>query len=99
VAARTKVIGRCQPFVCRRHGGSAPQVLIKARHEQLQMALYSARRDWEEARGTPGEFDALCKITRAERDLGAYEVKLGLLADLRAELKRSRAADGTRRTP
>jgi hypothetical protein len=78
-------------LVCRRHGGSAPQVLIKAQHQQLQMALYSATRDWEEARGTPGEFDALCEVTRAERDLDTYEVKLRLLAELRAELKRQRA--------
>ena len=79
-------------LVCRRHGGASPQVLIKAQHQQLQMALYSARRDWEDARGTPGEFDALCKVTHAERDLDAYEVKLRLLAELRAELKRRRAA-------
>ena len=79
-------------LVCRRHGGASPQVLIKVRHQQLQMALYSARRAWEDARGTPGDFDALCKVTYAERDLDAYEVKLRLLAELRAELKRRRAA-------
>jgi hypothetical protein len=81
-----------ETLVCRRHGGSAPQVLIKARHQQLQMALYSASRDWEEARGTPGEFDALCRWSRAGRELDEYEAKLRLLAALRAELKRGRAA-------
>jgi hypothetical protein len=55
------------------------------------MALYSAVRDWEAARGTPGEFDALCKVTRAESELDAYEVKLRLLAELRAAVKRTRA--------
>jgi len=38
-------------------------------------------------------------VTHAERDLDAYEVKLWLLAELRAELKRRRAVPGTVRTP
>ena len=47
-------------FVCRRHGGAAPQVQIAARHRQLQMQRYVAYCEWQEARGTPREFDALC---------------------------------------
>jgi hypothetical protein len=32
-------------LVCRRHGGAAPQVLIKARHVELQMALHNAAQE------------------------------------------------------
>ncbi|MGH3186764.1 MAG: HGGxSTG domain-containing protein [Streptosporangiaceae bacterium] len=85
-------------LVCRRHGGSARQVLIAAQLRLLQLAFYTATREWEDARGTPGEFDALCRWSRAERELRAYEAKLRLLAELRAELKRSRAGPGTVRT-
>jgi len=79
-------------LVCRRHGGGAPQVKIAAEHFRNKLAAYSAGRDFEEARGTPGEFDVLCKALRAQRDLDAYEVKLGLLAELRAEVRQKRAA-------
>jgi hypothetical protein len=82
-------------LVCRRHGGSAPQVLIKARHQQLQMQRYIAYREWQEARGTPREFDALCRALQAGRELDAYEEKLGQLAELRAELRRQRVGQRT----
>jgi hypothetical protein len=77
-------------LVCRRHGGSAPQVLIKARHLELQAALFSATIDYQEAKGTDGAFDALCRWGHAERELKEYEVKLARLAELRAELRRSK---------
>lgn len=41
--------------------------------------------------GTPGEFDALCKWSRAERELKEYEAKLARLSELRAELSRRKA--------
>lgn len=56
------------------------------------MALYSANRDFEEAKGTSREFDTLCKALQAGREVGAYEVKMRLLAELRAELKQRKAA-------
>lgn len=79
-------------LVCRRHGGSAPQVLIKARHVELQMALHDADMNWREAKGTPGAFDALCACSRAENALKEYEAKLARLSELRAELRRLKAA-------
>lgn len=81
-------------LVCRRHGGGAPQVRIAAAHLTLQMALYIATSEYREARGTPREFDALCKASRAERELTACEDKLAELKRLRAELRR-RKAGGT----
>ena len=74
-------------LVCRRHGGSAPQVAIKAEYTENLVRVYSAQREYEEARGTPREFDALCKISQAERDLEAYQIKLRLLREFRAGLK------------
>ncbi len=79
-------------LVCRRHGGAAPQVLIAAKHRVLQMAFYTATREFEEAYGTPGEFDALCRWAKAQRELEAYEGKLRLLAELRAAVRARRAA-------
>jgi hypothetical protein len=78
-------------LVCRRHGGSAPQVHLKAAHFLLQEVSYFAHLDWQEARGTPREFDALCRALQAQRDLDAYEDRLGQLAELRAEVRRIRA--------
>jgi len=79
-------------LVCRCHGGAAPQVLIKARHVELQLALHDAAEGYQSARGTPAEFDALCKWSRAERELKEYEAKLARLSELRAELRRRKAA-------
>jgi hypothetical protein len=63
-------------------------VQIAARHFVLLEAHYIAVIEWEEARGSPREFDALCRWTAAERDLYEYEVKLVKLAVLRARVKR-----------
>jgi hypothetical protein len=81
------------PFtlVCRRHGGSSPQVKIAARHLELRAALYDAAMSHEEAKGGPGEFDALCAWRHAERELAEYQAKLDRLAELRAQLKRGKA--------
>jgi hypothetical protein len=78
-------------LVCAGHGGSAPQVQIAARHFVLLEAHYIAVLGWEEARGTPREFDALCRWSAAERDLYEYEAKLVRLAVLRARVKRLKA--------
>lgn len=77
-------------LVCRRHGGGAPQVKIRAKHTQLLAAAYSAHVEWQEARGTASGFDALCNALQAQRALDAYEAKLDRLAELRAEIKRLR---------
>jgi hypothetical protein len=82
-------------FVCRRHGGSAPQVRIAARHRQLQLALFVASSEFKEAaEGTEARFDALCRLLRAEEALAAYELKLSYLAELKAEVALRRAEDG-----
>ena len=80
--------------VCRRHGGAASQVQIAARHVLLMEAFIDASCEYEEARGTPGEFDALCRWSAAERALSEYRAKLKRLAELRAEVRR-REAEGT----
>ena len=77
--------------VCRKHGGASPQVQIAAKHFVLMEAHYIAVREWGEARGTPREFDALCKALGARRDLDAYEAKLLQLAHLRAAVKELKA--------
>ena len=82
-------------LVCRRHGGSAPQVLIAARHFVLLEAHGLAVLEFEEARGTPDEFDALCRWSAADRDLREYEYKLMRLAVLRALVKDLQAAPGS----
>jgi hypothetical protein len=74
-------------FVCRRHGGNAPQVKIKAEHRRLQEALWFAYADWHGARGTSQRFELLCKTGTAERQLADYERKMRLLAELRAWAK------------
>jgi hypothetical protein len=78
-------------LVCRRHGGSAPQVLIAARHFVLMETHYFAVCDFEEARGTPCEFDALCRWSAADRELKGYEFNLLQLAHLRAAVKELKA--------
>jgi hypothetical protein len=78
-------------LVCRKHGGGSPQVQIAARHFVLMETHHTAVIEWEETRGTPGEFGALCRWSAAERDLYEYEAKLVRLAVLRAKVKRLKA--------
>jgi hypothetical protein len=88
--ATTRDGGRCKApaiaggLVCRRHGGAAPQVALAAEYTENLGAAYAARQAYEEARGTPGEFDALCRALDAERGLEAYQIKLRILRDLKA---------------
>lgn len=63
-------------LVCLRHGGAAPQVKIAAEHLQLQLAVYTACRDWEDAQGTDRAFDRLCAVGTAQGALQEYEAKL-----------------------
>jgi hypothetical protein len=77
-------------LVCKRHGGGAPQVKIAAQHRQLQLALWVAGADFDAARGTSEQFEALCKVTAAERDLDAFETKLRLLREVQAFVRAKR---------
>lgn len=77
--------------VCRCHGGSAPQVLIAARRSVLLEARFAAYREYEQARGTAREFDARCDFYAADRDVLAFEARLGRLAELKGEVKRLKA--------
>jgi hypothetical protein len=79
-------------LVCKRHGGGAPQVKIAAQHRQLQMALWVASADFKAVRGTPDQFEALCKVTAAERDLEAYETKMRLLREVQTYVRGKRLA-------
>jgi hypothetical protein len=95
--ATTRNGGRCQApaieghYVCRRHGGGAPQVALKAEYTGNLMRVYTVHREYEEARGTAREFDALCEALQATRDLEAYQIKLRLLRELKAGLKQRKA--------
>ena len=74
--------------VCRRHGGSATQVKVQAAMMALYEASNHAGEAWEAARGTPGEFDALCTWSHADRAVKEAEAKIDRIAELRAELRR-----------
>ena len=81
-------------LVCRRHGGAAPQVAIKARYVQLQLRYLAAQQEWLEARGTNQEDKALTRHGNALSALRDYEGKLERLGELQAEVRR-RKAEGT----
>jgi hypothetical protein len=89
---------RCQApaiaggVVCRRHGAGAIQVRINAWRMQLLEARYGAYKAWEAARGTPGEFEALCATSQADNAVWRYEAKLERLRELRAQLRQLKAA-------
>ncbi len=54
-------------LVCRRHGGKAPQVAIKAKHFQLQSARFIAAREFEAvaaAEDTDDRHYALCRLLK-----------------------------------
>jgi hypothetical protein len=74
-------------LVCRHHGGAALQVRIAATRTLLLTASYDAHREWQAARGTAAEFDALCAALQAQRDLGTFEAKVSQLAGLRAKAR------------
>jgi hypothetical protein len=82
-------------FVCRRHGGSAPQVRIAAQRRLLQDRIVAATEEWWAAKGTGVEFERLCGIAAAERDLRAFEARVAELARLRTAVRaaRKRAAE------
>jgi hypothetical protein len=74
-------------------------VQIRAGHTLRLQAAYEAICEFDAARGTPREFDALCKALAAQREVEDYEAKLQRLAELGAEVRRRRAERGTVRTP
>jgi len=76
---------------CRRHGAGASQVRINARYMQLLEARRAAYEAWEAARGTRGEFDALCATSLADNAVWRYEVKLERLRELRAQVRQLKA--------
>ena len=96
--ATTRNGGRCQApaieggLVCRKHGGSARQVALKAEYTENLVRVYAVRLEYEKAKGTPREPDALIRILEAERGLDAYQIKLRLLRELKAGLKQRKAA-------
>jgi hypothetical protein len=78
-------------LVCLKHGGSAPQVAIKAKHRELQLRYYIALQEWLEARGTDHEDSALTRHGEALSLLRDYEDKLVRLRELQAEVRRRKA--------
>lgn len=75
-------------FVCRRHGGSAPNVKIAAGLRLRQEAEIQALIKWNQTRS----FDDLCKVTEAQRAVADYQAKLQHLAKLRRLVKLQRLA-------
>lgn len=95
--ATTRTGARCKApaapgaAVCRRHGGAAPQVRVAAAMTALYEVRYKAGEAWQAARGTSGEFDALCALTRAQRAVERGEAKMARVRELRRELRRRNA--------
>src|ERR1700691_4851910 len=106
--ARTRTGRQCKAkaieggFVCRVHGGSAPQVRLAARRRVLAELVFTAYLDWQDVHDTdhhrPGqmcslrEADALGTIARAERELAAHDADVALIAALRAAVRQQRRA-------
>jgi hypothetical protein len=103
--ARTRTGRQCKAkaieggFVCRVHGGSAPQVQLAARRRVLAERVFMAHLDWQDvhdpSRTGPcslREADALGRIARAERELAAHDAGAELLAVLRAAVRQQRRA-------
>lgn len=65
--------------VCELHGGGAPQVRIAAEHHELQLKLLDAIETHRES----GDFEDLCSITAAQRELATCAAKLEQLSELR----------------
>jgi hypothetical protein len=74
---------------CRRHGAGTAAALLVSRRLQLQLRLYIAVRDYEDAKDTPRRFDMLCRAGRASDRLDEFEehvARLALIDDLAARL-------------
>jgi hypothetical protein len=78
-------------FVCRVHGGSAPQVRIAAGLRLREKAELDALLKWDETRS----FNDLCKVAAAQRAVERYRAKLRLLAELRAKVRQQRPGGST----
>lgn len=84
-------------YVCRVHGGSAPQVRASARRLWLLERYAAAVAAWQANPGIPGQLTdrqihLLGRASRAQRDVEEYEARLAAIARLRAELRRQAAA-------
>jgi hypothetical protein len=96
--ATTRAGARCKApavpggSVCTRHGGAAPQVRLQAAMTARYEARLRAGETWKAARGTPGEFDALCAWSRADNAVNEAEAKIERIGELRAELRRRKTA-------
>lgn len=82
-------------LVCRRHGGGAPQVKIKAEYTENLTAAYGAWQDFQEAKGTSGELDALVKALDTDRAVEAYQIKMRLAKMMRDELRKGKTGSRT----
>jgi hypothetical protein len=74
-------------FVCRHHGGAAPQVQIAAGLRLRQETELQALIKWNQARS----FADLCKVTEAQRAVADNQAKLQHLAKLRRLVAEQRA--------
>jgi hypothetical protein len=105
--ARTRTGRQCKAkaieggFVCRVHGGSAPQVQLAARRRVLAERVFMAYADWQDVHDADHslgqmcslrEADALGRIAIAERELEAHDADAELLAVLRAAVRQQRRA-------
>ncbi len=81
--------------VCRRHGGAAPQVRIRGAITLLYEARHEAGQAFIAARGTPGEYEALCALSSADNAVKRAEAKVDEIRELRAELRRRKKLGGT----
>ena len=58
------------------------------------MALYERTEEWRAVRGADQGFDALCRVTKAQRTLERFEAKVVQLAYLKEEITRAREERG-----
>ena len=82
--------------VCRRHGGSAPQVRLAAERVRLTGEMFRAYEAWREIRATehvlpgrlagPREEHALDRLNQAEHALEQFESDLDLIALMKMEI-------------
>lgn len=88
-------------FVCRVHGGSAPQVRLAARRRVLAERVFMAYQDWQDVHDPDRppwqmcilrEADALGRITIAERELAALDADVALIRVLQAGVRQQRRA-------
>jgi hypothetical protein len=80
--------------VCKRHGGGAPQVRVKAALFLLYEARSEAADALTAAMGTPGELQAVVAWSRADNAVKRAEASAERIRELRAELRRRKRDAG-----